>query len=70
MTIGVCADQQVRYYEQDWLGNSWDHMGSPQQHRILEGLYQGTHQNQLQAGPSRTWTTNLLRNWDYGIGRP
>ncbi len=34
------------------------------------GTYQGTHWSQLRAGPSRTWTTNLLRHRDYGIGRP
>jgi hypothetical protein len=32
-------------------------MGSAQPYRILEGIYQGTHQSHLQAGPSRTWTT-------------
>ncbi len=30
----------------------------------------GTLPSQLLAGPSRTWTTNLLRHRDYGIGRP
>jgi hypothetical protein len=26
--------------------------------------------SQLRAGPSRAWTTNLLRHLDYDIGRP
>jgi hypothetical protein len=45
-------------------------MGRAPQHRILEGLYQGTHWSQLLAGPRRTWTTDLLRHRDYSIGRP
>jgi hypothetical protein len=66
--------QTVRYsgYGPDRLGTSKDHTGRAPQHRILEGLYQGTHRSQLRAGPSRTWTTNLnlLRHRNYGIGRP
>jgi hypothetical protein len=52
------------------LGLRRDPMGRAEQHRILEGLCQGTHWSQLRAGPSRTWTANLLRHRDYGIGRP
>ncbi len=71
-TIGACAGQTVRYYGPDWLGTPWDHTGRAPQHRILEGLYQGTHRSQLRAGPTsrRTWTTSLLRHREYGIGRP
>ena len=43
--------------------------GRAPQHQILEGLYRAPHGSQPRAGPSQTWTTNLLRHWDYDIGR-
>jgi hypothetical protein len=53
------------------LGLVQSHMGRAPQHRVLEGLHQAIHRSQLRwAGPSRTWTTNLPRHRDYGIGRP
>ena len=35
----------------------------------LEGLYEGPQRSQSRTGTRRTWTTNLLRHRDYGIGR-
>jgi hypothetical protein len=69
-TVGVCAGQLVRCDGPDGPGTRWGHTGRAPQHRILEGLSQGTPLGQLRAGPRRTWTTNSQRHRDQGPADP